>query len=1078
LLDFPDLQSFDPVVTAPGSDEACAILSMDRQLFILKPVTFFNSRHIQLQINFKHLEIQPQFLYIRRGIMKKITSKRSITINLLIASMVLSTFTVPGFSQEKPIVISVGQPNIWSLEQAHYLLARMHRQNLDLQTTPLGNIDPNETNAQRVEIVRMLISAGFSFDEALGLNNEMLKTDKTFNSQRRRDLLAQRSEILGRRAKISADITDLKIAKARTTDEDEKKRLQEQIDAKDQEKGIVDNELEVVNKELEGLSSATDDFKSADTKLEGFDTGKLPTGALSGLLPTSAAKASIAASQRLENHIGMQYEIIAKQLTLLRDEVGPGERLVFLELPQSINLSQDQEKNKYYQALRGIAGMSTNDSADNKMAQVWWRIAGFTRVNKDVLFKAELRKVEAEITKLEGMLKNKEKVDSFNVQRVGIFAEKRDELKNRLTALCAEQIRQVEKLKEAKKLSDQVACELIEYDLKLLNSAITETTEALQAIKDQPLKLEKEDARLIRSLATLYSKYEKLKMQADREKIKDQQDTIDRMWQGGGEKTSDVVAKTIDLLSQGTSPLFKKADDKNSVRVKSQTENTEYAARDGEGREYISVINDYRTQYPGSGLLRNRSVRIIDVIPRQNAVNVDTTKESVKATGIVGAFSFLFGFGGNVRYQRQKETFDEFINQELYTSGFGKGDTDFGWSFFPFNTSKQLAPGLRTTYAVAIIPDNAETIVLKAQGCYFPRREKQPGSYDATNNWRAGRESAGCLEREQIFVIPVPGGASDGSDFYVTGIGYSPGRASGERMVASIYGQNISPQIGVTIDGIALTQAVGLAQTGVESIVSEKVAENCTNQIPCGRFERISSEQIVISFKMPDGSKPGTPRITLIAPGKAIEINNLNLSVNGRDDSKLDEFDFMFGKRPGEIPRSINDFRVAPDPAGSFTTIGVVTGKFVNGDDFYVNGSLAAIDGGKCKTVNLCIIKFPNQQTDMLTVTAAPQDEKEEAVSKSFVNPVQLRITKAAVANFVKATDTKPSMLTVVIDGSGFSDAVIAAVNVPASIERRLTPTSGQMVLEIKSPPPVVHILLTDKNTNYTVSTIVETPGP
>ncbi len=39
--------------------------------------------------------------------------------------------------KRKPIVVSFGQPNIWSLEQAHYLLARMHMTNLELQATAL-----------------------------------------------------------------------------------------------------------------------------------------------------------------------------------------------------------------------------------------------------------------------------------------------------------------------------------------------------------------------------------------------------------------------------------------------------------------------------------------------------------------------------------------------------------------------------------------------------------------------------------------------------------------------------------------------------------------------------------------------------------------------------------------------------------------------------------------------------------------------------------------------------------------------------------------------------------------------------
>src|SRR5205085_3007864 len=66
----------------------------------------------------------------------------------------------------------------------------------------------------------------------------------------------------------------------------------------------------------------------------------------------------INASLQLDNFLQMQYEIISKQLSLLRDELGPGERLVFLELPQTVNVAHHE--------------------ADSKWAQSWWKIAGYT----------------------------------------------------------------------------------------------------------------------------------------------------------------------------------------------------------------------------------------------------------------------------------------------------------------------------------------------------------------------------------------------------------------------------------------------------------------------------------------------------------------------------------------------------------------------------------------------------------------------------------------------------------------------------------------------------------------------------
>jgi hypothetical protein len=1104
---------------------------------------------------------------------------------LLVISLLVVGFVRPAPAQERRIVVSIGQPNIWSLEQAHYLLARMHRQNLDLQTAQLASIDPNETNAQRVDIVKLLVSAGFKYDEAVGMNNQLLKSDKTFNSQRRQDLLQQRSSLQAQRTQISTEITELKIAKSKSKDDDEKAVLQEQIDAKTEQKAAVDDELSKVNEELSGLSSATGNFESAGMTTEGFDPSKFGTASkLDALMPTSLITPKIAAAQRLDNHIGMQYEIIAKQLTLLRDEVGPGERLVFLELPQSINPSQGQEKNKLYGAVRGLGGMSSDDSADNQMVQVWWRIGGYTRVDKEVLFASELANLEVKINAIRATLGSRttvlldlqilrqraldrsraelaiKRARLDNLTRLATSPEEKAEisiltdqvsrldaqvkldeknltdaqnvlgtatgvqsslpksldaekalLESRLAELCKLQVELENKRFEAEKrvaankakLSAERAkdsptkgsataatlklfedeCKEIETDLKLLENTIREIEETLKTIDGRQIKFNKEEAKLVQSLIALYSKYEKLKLQAQRNKIKSEQNALDRLLQGGSRNTSEVVAKTIELLGADASNYPK------STSTNTQgTDGRKYSRRDAEGREFVSVAFDAPATAQGrTGILRDRSVRVIDVIPRQNAINVDARKESVKASGIVAAFSFLFGFGGNVRYQRQKEEYEGFLNQELYTSGFGKGDTDFGWSFFPFAGTRQMAPGLRTTYAVAVVPDDAETIVLRAQGCHFARREKQPENYDAANSWKTGKESSRCLDREQIFVVPVPGGSSDGSDFYVTELRYSPNRLMGERMVASIYGQNISPQIGVTIDGVPLTQAVGLAQTGVESILNDKVAENCTGLVPCGRFERISSEQILISFKMHDGAKPGTPRIALIAPGKAIEINTLNLSVNGVDDVKLDDSPWMFGRPTAEAPRFISDFKAAPDPrnrpnhAGQ-QSIGVVSGKFESDDTFYVNGTLAQkqlVPGSQteraCKTANLCIIEFPSQQTDLLTVTVVPgtASQDKDAISRTFVNPVQLRIINASVARY----DKDGKILTVVLDGSGYDDSIDVAVNSPGTIERRLTPSNGQMILEIKTPAPIVHITLRDRFTNNAVSTIVATPG-
>jgi glyoxylase-like metal-dependent hydrolase (beta-lactamase superfamily II) len=51
------------------------------------------------------------------------------------------------------IVVNAEQPNLWTLEQAHYLLAQMHRRNLDLKAKSLDDLDPNEIAGLRFDVM-------------------------------------------------------------------------------------------------------------------------------------------------------------------------------------------------------------------------------------------------------------------------------------------------------------------------------------------------------------------------------------------------------------------------------------------------------------------------------------------------------------------------------------------------------------------------------------------------------------------------------------------------------------------------------------------------------------------------------------------------------------------------------------------------------------------------------------------------------------------------------------------------------------------------------------------------------------
>ena len=625
--------------------------------------------------------------------MKPDRSLMKSTISLILtATLLLPAFALPVFPQERPIVITFGQPNIWSLEQAHYLLARMHRQNLDLQTARLGNLDPNATNASRIDILRTLLSASGSFDQGIGVNNQLLRSDRTFNSQRRQELLNNRSSLQAESTQLAREISTLRSAKANAPTAAERDQIQSNIEAKTDEKAAVDNQLTQTNEELSGLTSASGEFQSPEVSNE-FSSQAL-AGDLDSLIKgVQFVPPSIAATLRLDNHIQLQYEIISKQLTLLRDEVGPGERLVFLELPQSINTTQDR--------------------AENKMAQTWWRIAGYTKVNRTWLLQNQLDDLAVQIDDLAKQIKLIDDDVAANADLLGKNDKNRVPLVEQLKALCLKQkelevertekeqelaainkkkaaaakaventkelIGQAEKeLAEAIKSGDpkriaaarqqllareadldaaykhkrdvyqeqEPKCFKLEKDLaqlteslEQLEKVIADTRRAIQKIDDRGTKLQRDRARLAQAFTSLSTKYEKLKMEKVRDRIREQQDIADRLIQGGAANTADIVGETFELLAGKSNfrPAVEKqwekatpfTKDTEPEKVQSTNENKcpqqPESKKNCQPRSFINLEEvAAEKSNPADALLKMRYVRTVNIIPRQNAINVQT----------------------------------------------------------------------------------------------------------------------------------------------------------------------------------------------------------------------------------------------------------------------------------------------------------------------------------------------------------------------------------------------------------------------------------------------------------------------
>src|SRR6185312_5236774 len=74
-----------------------------------------------------------------------------------------------------PVTLEVGQPSVWSLAQAHYLLTEMHKANRKLATQmpTMDQLDPNRANASRLDILRTLLQVDAGFDQSVALKNQV-----------------------------------------------------------------------------------------------------------------------------------------------------------------------------------------------------------------------------------------------------------------------------------------------------------------------------------------------------------------------------------------------------------------------------------------------------------------------------------------------------------------------------------------------------------------------------------------------------------------------------------------------------------------------------------------------------------------------------------------------------------------------------------------------------------------------------------------------------------------------------------------------------------------------------------------
>lgn len=609
------------------------------------------------------------------------------------------------------VIVNIGKPQAWTMEQAHYLLERNRARDLGIAAKDLGDLDANEIVGYRLDALKTLLSAQVQFDQVKGKQNSATLSKYQTEVSRYNALIQRHDQLAARQTEAAVQQAaaeyQLEVLKAQSPPDQQKVQIQTaEVARLKANKAAIDAEATSVTTAITTaptLGNLTSTIPADDTNAASILKGIPLFDSYLKDLPKGLNDSKLQASIRLDNYINLQYEIVAKQLTLLRDQAGPDKRVVFVELPHSVYVTQ---KFKPYPDLPALWG--------SHLVQAWWRIDGAK------------------------------------------------------TAKCDES----DKLGEREFKRPPTAQELFE-------------------------------------------------------------------------------AASINTTAKNGTPS-------------------------------VHTVCGYKSE---DFRRKNGAFYALDLIPRRSALNVAEAHSVSRAYGFAGIFSLLSGLGGKARYERQRDQYDQFAQQEAYASAFGKGDETFGWTFGPLPGTKRMDPGLRTTYAVLVVPKDTRVIQLSGVGCGYRRRvvPRNPFTDETDETKESGErekakpglvpkigEDCGAIVH---YDVEVPSGDDN---FRVNKAYYHP-VVAGRRITLELEGL-FSDLIGILINGTPLQKVVSIGQPMLQP-GSFTVPANAGDSAVQGVFEVVGRKQIIASFSMP-ATFTGTPQIAIVTAMREAVINYYTMQIH------------------------------------------------------------------------------------------------------------------------------------------------------------------------------------------------------
>jgi len=295
----------------------------------------------------------------------------------------------------------------------------------------------------------------------------------------------------------------------------------------------------------------------------------------------------------------------------------------------------------------------------------------------------------------------------------------------------------------------------------------------------------------------------------------------------------------------------------------------------------IMTSNDAKVRH-----LEGLKPYVFELSPAQAAVNIARSEVRESKFSIIGVLKLLSGIGASVSYQRQHDIYRQFLEQDVFQAGIGKGSgSEFGWDFSPMPGAERVAGGGYSTYGVLAMPSFRRSIQFDTKADWILRPSNHGKSHAVCDASKKDRER--CEETNAtsfsatIHTVQLP----SRYDFWVDSL-YYPRVPVGEEVSVILRGKGFTGETMVLINNIPLTprwRLIDPASSDVSYAAPNGATPNTVengggDRKAYGAYEIMSSDTIVMRFRVPGFE--GVPQITLISPHRTVHINDFDMPIN------------------------------------------------------------------------------------------------------------------------------------------------------------------------------------------------------